>query len=137
MPLQVAYVRSNNLTFNAAFVSADAAISNSIEYSDLFPLGTGALSYISAMAYQLRDANILDIDQPVTIYLDPTDFGYAHQWCPDIYGQPAADTPTGQPSSQHMTGIVKRALAARYKSSQGQKYPLEFPHVASSCGLDA
>lgn len=137
MPVQVSYVRANNLTFNAAFVSADAATSNSIEYSEIFPLGTGALSYISAAAYQLREANILDIDQPVTIYLDPTDFGYANQWCPDIYGQPAANTPTGRPLSENTTGIVKLALAAGYESNAGQESPLKLAHVASSYRLDA
>ena len=100
-------------------------------------LGTGALSYISAAAYQLREANILDIDQPVTIYLDPTDFGYANQWCPDIYGQPAANTPTGRPLSENTTGIVKLALAAGYESNAGQESPLKLAHVASSYRLDA
>lgn len=100
--VQVAYVKANNLTFNAGFVAADAAAANAIAYGDVFPLGTGALSYISAAAYQLRDASILNIDQPVTNYLDPADFGYTSQWCPDVYGQPVAGTPTGQPSTGGM-----------------------------------
>ncbi|KAK9863358.1 hypothetical protein WJX84_001881 [Apatococcus fuscideae] len=104
----VAYVKANNLTFNAGFVAADAAAANAIAYTDTFPLGTGSLSYVSVAAYQLRDATILDIDQPVTNYLDPADFGYASQWCPDVYGQPHAGTPTGQPSSENMTGMMQQ-----------------------------
>ena len=104
--MQVAYVKANNLTFNAGFVATDAAAANSIAFGDVFPLGTGALSYISAAAYQLRDAGILDTEQPVTTYLDPADFGFYSQWCPGVYGQPVATvagTPPGQPSSGGMT----------------------------------
>ncbi|KAK9862191.1 hypothetical protein WJX84_003956 [Apatococcus fuscideae] len=100
-----AYAKAGRLVWNAAYPATYAVAANDIAANDIFPLGTGALSYIAAAAFQLRDANILDLDQPLTNYLDPADFGFASQWCPSIYAQPHEESPTGSTAASP-SGVI-------------------------------
>ncbi len=131
--MQVAYSKASNLTFNAAYVARTSAAANPIGYNDIFPLGTGAFSYIAAAAYQLQSINMLDVDQPLTNYLDPADFQQSGQWCPQIYSTYPDEDNTTMPDSAQSPTSGERRKFCMYGCENAYLYIIKSTFLARSC----